>query len=597
MKKLCLIIAFVLCFSIVFVSCSNEETREGTVDENIAEISTDFQKEDGEMFTDRDLEGTYDASAAEIRLGGDSASCSSSGVSVSGSRITVGKEGTYIVSGTLNDGMIIVDAGDDAKVQLVLNGADITSATSAPIYVKNANKVFLTLAEGSENTLTNGGEFVAIDDNNIDAAVFSKQDITLNGSGRLTVSSPAGHGIVGKDDLVISGGIYTVTAASHAIDANNSIRITDSAFVLAAGKDGMHSENNDDSELGYIYIASGSFDVDAQGDGISAASYLQINGGTFDILAGGGSENASKESSDGYGQMPGGFGGGGGMRPHGRAITGTYDTSSDSDSTSMKGIKAGGGLLVKGGSFTIDSADDSVHSNTSVIVEDGSFTISAGDDALHADEVLRIQGGAINITESYEGLEALNVEVFGGDITMVASDDGINAAGGNDESGFGGMRPGGDMFGGMGGGSGSSKGTVVISGGSVYMNASGDGIDANGSFTMSGGKVTVCGPTTGDTSVLDFDNTATITGGTFIGTGASQMAQTFSDSEQGVVSVSVGNQSAGTEIKLTDKSGNVLLGDSPKLSFAIIIISCPEMEKGEEYTLTVGSMSETFEAE
>ena len=232
-----------------------------------------------------------------------------------------------------------------------------------------------------------------------------------------------------------------------------------------------------------------------------------------------------------------------------------------------------------------------MHSNKNLTVNDGSFTIKSGDDGFHADETLTITGGMINIAESYEGLEGLCIDISGGDITIVSSDDGLNAAGGTDQSGFGGHR-GNDMF----GSSSSSDSYIHISGGTIYMNASGDGIDANGTLTISGGYVTVCGPTQGDTAVLDYDISATITGGTFIGTGSYMMAQTFSDSAQGVIAVSVGNQAAGTKITLTDKDGKTVVSCEPKLSFAIVILSTPEMVKGETYTITVGSASGEFAA-
>ncbi|MBO5403026.1 MAG: carbohydrate-binding domain-containing protein, partial [Clostridia bacterium] len=259
------------------------------------------------------------------------------------------------------------------------------------------------------------------------------------------------------------------------------------------------------------------------------------------------------------------------------------------ESTSIKGLKSAGGMLIEGGTFKLNTADDSVHSNLSVTVNGGTFDISAGDDAFHADEALTVNTGTINITDSYEGLEALNVTVNGGDINVVASDDGINAAGGTDSSGMGGVRPGGDMFGGA-----NSKGSIVISGGNIYINASGDGIDANGTLTITGGHVTVCGPTKGDTAVLDYDKTATISGGTFIGTGSSMMAQTISSSNQGVIALSVGNQSAGTKITVTDTDGNVILSYEPKLSFAIFIISTPDIVKGKKYSVTVGSQTGEF---
>lgn len=568
---------------------SSSQNTENSSSTNTADVS--FAQTDADMFTDRDGRTEYnETGSVYIKFNGSSIECSSSAVKISGTTVTITDEGTYILSGTLDDGMVIVDAEETDKPQLVFDGVTINCSTSAPIYILESDKVFITLADNSENVLSSGDEFIAIDDNNIDAAVFSKQDLTFNGNGTLTVSSPAGHGIVSKDDLVFTGGTYNITSASHGLDANDSVRISDTVITVDSGKDGIHAENNDDASLGFIYISSGTFNIESEGDGISAGSYIQIVSGTFDILSGGGSVNASKQTSDGWGDYGGG--GGGGMRPGGRSGTSTTATASSEESTSIKGLKAAGGMLIEGGTFNIDSADDSIHSNTSVTVNGGTFYISAGDDAFHADETLLINDGLIDISESYEGLEGLYITVNGGDIRIVSSDDGINAAGGTDSSGTGGMRPGGDMF---GGGS-NSKGTITINGGALYIKASGDGIDANGTLEITGGYVTVCGPTQGDTAVLDYDKTAVISGGTFVGTGSSMMAQTFSSSTQGVIALSVGNQSAGTLITVKDSSGNEIISYEPALSFAIVIISMPELNSGETYSVTVGSLSGDFKA-
>lgn len=577
------------------ISNSSSSTADGTAGNgsgSAAEAAeVDFSQTDADMFTNRDYNADYDeSSSVSIQLNGDSAQASSNSVQISGSTITITEEATYVISGTLSDGMIIVNATDTAKLQLVLDGVSINSAASAPLYILEADKVVVTLADGTENTLSNGGTFTAIDENNIDAVIFSKQDLTLNGSGSLTVTSPAGHGIVCKDDLVITGGVYAITSASHGLDANDSVRITgETSLTVDAGKDGIHAENNDDASLGFVYISAGTLKMEAEGDGISAGSYMQITDGAFDILAGGGSENGTKESSDSWGGFRGGKG-------PGQSFSSSETAAGDS--TSMKGLKAAGSILVSGGTITIDSADDAVHSDVSVTINGGSFELASGDDAVHAEETLIITAGKINITKSYEGLEALDIDVRGGDITLIASDDGLNAAGGTDSSGTTGGRDG--MFGGpggMGGGmSSASNGSIKISGGTLHINASGDGIDANGSLTVSGGYTVVTGPTQGDTATLDYDTSAVITGGTFIGTGGAGMAQTFSDSEQGVLSVSVGNQAAGTKITLTDSDGNELITCTPEMSFGVVILSSPDIVSGETYTITIGSVSGKFEA-
>ena len=569
--------------------------------QNSNPVHVDFSQTDEEMFTQRDMEEDFDETAAvTIRLEGQTATASSDSVQIHGSTVTIREEATYVISGSLN-GMLVVDAPDTAKLQLVFQGVEITGETSAALYILGGDKVFVTLAEGTENALANAGSFAAIDENNIDGALFSKQDLTLNGSGSLTVTSPGGHGIVCKDDLVITGGSYVINAASHGLDANDSVRITKADLTIDAGKDAIHCENSNEAEKGFVYISGGAVKAEAEGDGISASSYMQIVGGTLDLLVGGGSENGNKENSGGYGDF---MGGGPGGRPGKPGSNNSQNTETDENSTSMKGLKAANSLLISGGNFTINSADDAIHSDVSLIINGGTFTIASGDDAIHAEDTLTITAGKIDISESYEGLEALHIQVQGGDIQLVASDDGLNAAGGTDQSGTEGGRdgmfgggPGGRPDGGFGGGmSSNSDGTIVISGGTLYVNASGDGIDANGSLEITGGHTTVVGPTRGDTATLDYDVSATISGGTFIGTGASGMAQTFSDSEQGVVAVSVGNQAAGTEIILKDAKGNTVISYQPELDFAVVILSSPDIVKGQSYTITVGSQSAEFKA-
>lgn len=548
------------------------------------------------LFSSRDFEVGYDENAsAVILLEGDTITSNSNAATVSGRTVTITDEGTYILSGNLNDGMIIVNADKTDKIQLVFNNVSIHSETSAPVYILNADKAFITLARDSSNTLSNGGTFNALDGNNIDGVIFSKEDLTLNGSGTLTIYSPAGHGIVSKDELRLTSGIFRITAASHGIEGKDNICIANAEIDITAGKDGIHSENTDDTSLGFIYIQSGTFNITSEGDGISASAYMQIDDGTFNIVSGGGSSNAQMKTND----FMGGFmrrerpGLGPAESDSGNANTGT---DAGNATVSGKGIKAAGYLTVNGGRFTIDSADDAVHSNASIDINGGTFEISTGDDGFHADESLTINSGTVNISKSYEGLEALHVTVAGGDITIYADDDGINAAGGKDQSGFGGIR-GNDRFGRPGPGSFSSDGSIVISGGNIYVNARGDGIDANGTLTITGGYTVVCGPTVGDTATLDFDISGTITGGTFIGTGSANMAQTFSDSEQGVISVRVGNQPAGTTIILVDSNGNTIIPSfTPELDFAVVILSSPDIVKGETYKITIGSNTGEFTA-
>ena len=576
----------------------------------------------GDHFTDRDLSGTYDvASAIPIRLKGSTVECSSNGVQISGSTITIGAEGIYLLTGTLDNGMIIVDSDKASKIQLVLDGVTISNDTNAPIYIKQADKVFLTLAAGSANTLSNGGTFTVLDDNNIDAVVFSKEDLTLNGSGSLYISSPAGHGIVSKDELTVTGGTYELDTASHGFSGKDNICVTNASFTIRSGKDGLHAENADDASLGFVYIHDGSFQIASEGDGISSSSEMLIQDGTFVITSGGGSANAAQKSSDSWGMMPGGdrgghggmgdmggkggmggkgdFGGKGGSgameapdmpqgAPGAMEAPDMQNNTSADDSTSLKGIKASGNLQINGGTFTINAADDAIHSNANLIVNNGTFTLQTGDDGFHADAGLTLRDGNISISECYEGLEGLCVDILGGNISLTATDDGLNAAGGNDQSGMGGPR-GGDMF------ATDQNSYINIAGGKLYLNAAGDGMDSNGYLYMTDGDVVVSGPNYGDTAILDYGIEATISGGSFLGTGASQMSANFSSSStQGAVLINTGSQTAGITLELKDASGQVLLSTKTDQAFSGALLSHPDLKQGETYTLQIGSETMDF---
>lgn len=616
-KLLALFCATALSMTAV-AGCTGTKSSTGNVVSSETEVNAEetvAQSETGtfsstDMFTERDLAGTYEESGAVyVTLSDDGITGETAGVAINGQTMTITAEGTYIFSGTLSEGQIVVDA-DNAKVQIVFDNVDITCASSAAVYVKSAEKVFVTLAEGSQNTLRNTDEYVAIDDNNIDAVIFAKSDLTLNGTGSLTIVSAEGHGIVSKDDLKITGGTYDITAAGHALSGKDSVRIADGTFILTAEKDGIHAENADDEEKGYIYIADGDFTITSDGDGMDASNIVQIEDGTFDITAGSGAANSLKiHESD----MPGG-----GMsqnieRPDGESMPEMgekpdgenmpQDTTTDESSTSTKGIKAGGGMYLNGGTYQIDSADDSIHSNANITIADGTYTLATGDDGVHADDALTVNGGTITVTESYEGLEGLTVTINDGTIDITARDDGINTAGGTDQSGFGTF---GDHFKGMDSADDETEETtdnemwMELNGGYIHILAGGDGVDSNGDLTINGGEIYIDGPSDNGNSAIDYGDrsSAYVNGGMLVAIGSSGMAEGMSDSsKQEVLMVKLGEQMEAGDVVLTDSEGNVIVSYTALKSYDCVIISTAEVESGATYTLTTSGTTTEVTAE
>ncbi len=452
-------------------SAGSTETADAVTESQTetAEVSNiDGILDSSDMFTNRDKEIGYDeGSAIAINLSDGASTADSDSVVIDGDTITITEEGTYILSGSLTNGQIVVEA-ENAKVQLVLDNADISCETSAAIYVKDADKVFITTTDGSTNTVCTSGEFEAIDDNNIDAAIFSKSDLTLNGAGSLEVTCENGHGIVSKDDLVITSGEYVVDAGKHALSGKDSVRIAGGTFDLTAGRDGIHSENTDEEEKGFVYIENGSFTITSDGDGIDASYVVEIVDGSFDITAGGGYENGEVHTDN---DMMGGFGNMGGQMPDGstgegnapsgmtppdgstgekNAPSGTTspDGNSGTDSTTTTSADESSQdsnviMLSAAGSTISNNADtaDSTDAAASADAENSAGTASSTDTAetsdsdsststkgIKADGALQILGGDYNINSADDAFHTNStLEIRDGNMEIATGDDGIHA--------------------------------------------------------------------------------------------------------------------------------------------------------------------------
>lgn len=543
-------------------------------DSTAMEVSTSSEDNDAGLGSD----SSYSESTA-ITLAGTSISADSSNITIAGSTATITAAGAYSISGTLDEGQIIVDTEDEGKVELILNGASIANSTSAPIYVVNADKAVIILAEGSANTVTDGASYVFADADTDEpnAAIFSKSDLTIRGSGSLTVNANYNNGIASKDELKVNGGTITVNAVNDGIKGKDAVIIQDGIITITAGSDGIQSSNDSDAEKGTVEIEGGTLNITSGLDGIQAETNLSISAGEITINSGGGSANAI---------TPEGWGNPGGQR--GMENIQTTDTTIES----AKGLKAGAVLTISGGTINIDSSDDSLHSNDSLVLNGGVLMLTSGDDGLHADSNLEINGGNLTITKSYEGIESANITINDGTIYVTASDDGFNVAGGSDGSAVNG-RPGQGNF------TMSGNYYLTINGGDIVIDANGDGLDSNGSIEMTAGKVIVYGPTNSGNGPLDYMGTFNISGGFLAAVGSSGMAQSASASstQYSVLYNYDQVQAGGTLLHLENQNGTDILTLLPGKEYQSLLISSPDLEDGMTYSLYSGGSSSGTEAD
>lgn len=611
MKKVSRIASILICallLAVAATSCSTTGTGESSAS---VSSSADTRK-----------------ASASILLSGSSASVSGTGAEAENGIVTITEGGTYEISGTLEDGQICVKAPDE-DVTLILKNVSVTSSSGSPFVILKANSVTLSLPDGTESTLTDSETYDS--DEDADACLYSKADLTIEGTGTLTVNANYKNGITGKDTLTIRDSTLSVTAANHGITGKDSLTAENASLTVQSGGDAIRSTNNEDGALGFILLTDCTLDLTAAEDGVQAETVLTIDGGSYAIITAGGSD-------------------------------GTID-----EDTSAKGLKAGTQVTISGGTFDLDCCDDAIHSNGNVDISGGSFTLSTGDDGIHADDTVTVTNGAIDILKAYEGMEGVTVTIEGGDINIVSSDDGINVADGT-SSGFEGSFPDGqnhsdgtpptppsDPDGTNGGtpptpptgqnvsassrptppsgqdgaadtntppapptdasgeapsdlpsmpeggfdgqqpgnAAGSSSCSVNISGGTIHIDASGDGIDSNGDLNVSGGTIYVSGPTNDGDSALDYDGAAAITGGTIVAAGYSGMAQNFgSSSTQGSILLTASSVTDGI-ITLTDADGNVLVEYTPEKNYNCVVVSCPELTEGGAYTLSLGGETQT----
>ena len=500
-------------------------------------MMTGCQSKNGDQaFEDTEAEGNGSAVGTEtvITGKGDSVSVTGTGAAVDQRVVTITAAGTYRLSGEITDGQIAVNAGKEDEVRLILDGFTISNASSSAVYGIKSGSITITTEEGTDNYITDGTGYQYEEDaDEPDAAVFSKDDIILEGSGTLTVTGNYGCGIRSKDDLTVKSGTYVIDAVQDAMKGKDSVEIEGGTFTLNAGEDGIQASNDEEEDKGYVKISDGTFSITAAAKGIKAETLLEVSGGTIDI-----------------------------------------DSEDDA-------VHCNGDVNITGGTFTIATGDDGIHADNQVVIDDGTITIIESYEGIEG-LTIDINGGVIDVTSEDDGLNAA-----GGNDGSGNNGSG-NDGSGNLESGMEG-RPGGP-----GGAFGSTEGAYIkITGGEIKVSASGDGIDSNGDFYMEGGNVIVEGPTDNGNGTLDYDGTGTISGGTFMGTGSFGMLQSFSsDSTQNVIVVYFADtKTAGTEWTLTSGDETVILSGNPDKEYSSLIIGSPELKDGETYQVAAGEES------
>lgn len=579
-----------------------------------------------------------------ITLSPDGSTSTDASVLIDGQTVTITQEGTYEIAGTLDDGALIVESGENAKITLVLGGVSIKNTTGAAIQIGTADDVTIELEEGTTNVLQSGEEVdIAAATEGEEAsggALQSKADLKIKGKGSLTVLGYLNNGIHCTKDLKIKNGNISVTALGHGIKGKKSVTVSGGTVTVTSGKDGITSDETENEEKGFVTIEGGEIIITSAGDGVSAETTLTVTDGVISIISGGGSANAQQKTDNMRGWWD-------------------FDNSdSDDDSASCKGLKAGKALVISGGSITIDAQDDAMHTDGDMTISGGECILSTGDDGAHADLSLTVLDGKITVLTSYEGFEANQITLAGGDLDITASDDGINANGGSDgfSGGFGGGFGGG--HGGMGGSFGGRRNdtnnqggdttppdnnnmtppdnsnmqtppdgnapsgnpptmpgqdaadstttddttdkqpVLLITGGKITVNADGDGLDSNGDLRVEGGDITINGPSNGGNGAIDIGTenggAGFISGGTLIALGTSSMAENFgSTSTQCAFLVTMNSFGAGETITITDSQGNVLYTGVTVKSANSVVFSSPDLMVGETYTVTIGSSSAT----
>lgn len=543
MKKRNLLTSSALLLSLLLAGCSQESittteteesnTSESSSNESTSTVSTSTLSFD---FTQEDLRtDVYDAET--ITLNGSSATSDGNNASISGGVITITTAGDYVITGTLSDGQLIVNAAVGEEVHIVLDNASITNTTGSAVLITGGDKVIITLKEGTSNVIKDASTYVQAEEEP-NAAIFSSSDLTFNGTGELIIDANYNHAIYSKDDLRLIDVNMTITAENDAIKGKDVVWAQGVTLNITANGDGIVATNTETTEVGNVLIADSDITIKAGLDGIQAENILDIVSGTYNITSG------------------------------------TLMSAEESG----KGLKAVNEIIIDGGDFVISAKDDSIHTNGALVINNGSLSLTSGDDGLHADNSITINGGHTTIVESYEGIEAAVITLNDGVVDLTSFDDGINGSSGSGSQSM----------------SSESGVLVTINGGTLVMDASGDGLDSNGSLVMNDGTVIVFGPTNNGNGAIDYNGTFELKGGTLLAVGSSGMAEQASTSTQNTVLINFSGVAAGETVSIIDESGNIIVSVVAPKTFSSIVYSGTNLVNGDYILVSGGTTDATY---
>lgn len=554
-------------------SDSSDDSGSGTTEDSdpVTDVITDINYDSEDLVTDYD-----ETTASRIVLADDTISFTGDGAVVNGSTVTINSAGSYLISGKLTDGQIIVDAGDDDLIYLVFMGITLHCSHSSPVYVVNSGKVVITLKEGTDNYLSDGDvyRYDNSDETEPSATLYSKDDLVINGKGSLTVDANYNNAITGKDDLLIVSGTITVDSPADGIIGKDSLSILDGEITVLSLKEGLKSTEDDDEDAGYIIIKGGTVNITSDENGIAAETSIFIKSGTVAVDA---VENGIKadaiEISGGaidITAMEDGFKTDALTTVNGGEIT-IKTTGNDTDSSSH-GISSEMKIVINDGSIDITAYEDGLNAVDLIQINGGTVKIDAGDDGINSDTQIEINNGTVEVEDAFEGIESPVITVNDGSVSATASDDGFNVS----DS---------DLYRADG---------LYINGGYVFVDSGGDGLDSNAFLGITGGTVIVNGPIMNDNSALDYNMNCEVSGGTLIAVGSSTMAQApGSNSTQNSFMFKFGsNQAAGTLVSAVDENGTALFSFSSTKTFQSLVFSSPDLEDGATYSMYTGGSTD-----